>query len=45
MATVDWELGGIKLGMTIAVFLIGIIFGLSPILTRKIKPDVRTRGI
>ena len=44
MATVDWELGGIKLAMTIAIFLVGIVFGLCPILTRKIKPDIRTRG-
>lgn len=41
---VDWELFGIKISMVVVTFLVGICFGLSPILTTRIPTHVRTRG-
>lgn len=40
---VDLKLGGEKLAMAAAIFLIGITFGLLPLATKKVPPKLRDR--
>jgi len=42
--SVDWELAGLKSGMVVVSFIVGIGFGMLPIFTKRVPAIKRDRS-